>query len=95
MRFRTMVFGTFNGRHAMSRIELTPRGKKSEFRSSASSVLLWFVSSALCWVFFAPGGFGGVSRFYDAWYVWPPCLMVVTSFAWCDVVCCALFKMVS
>ena len=51
MRFRTMVFGTFNGRHVMSRIELTPRGKKSETRSSASSVLLWFVSSALFGVF--------------------------------------------
>ena len=32
-------------------IELTPRGKKSEVRSSASSVVLWFVSSALFGVF--------------------------------------------
>ena len=67
-------------------IELTPRGKRVRSgRVHLSCAVVCFV--CIIWGVFAPGGFGGVSRFYDAWYVRLPCLVVVTSYTWCDVVC--------
>ena len=67
-------------------IELTPRGKRVRSgRVHLSCAVVCFV--CIIWGVFAPGGFGGVSRFYDAWHVRLPCLVVVTSFTWCGVVC--------
>ena len=53
------------------------------------SISSCFVACLVCviWGVFAPGGFGGVSRFYDAWHTRLPCLVVVTSYTWCGMVC--------